>query len=287
MRGAWLPMLLAPLAVLGPDQRPTDLGPQSYGLVPAYRDGVEAEVAAPRELNRVSHAASNGPVVGSGSEAPSAVVENAQLMASTSLPTKVPVHWDRAVEVAWGKPGDRRVIAYFHGMCGDITAFRSFASVAQEHGTLIAVPADTPCENQPGRFKWSANLGGTNRRILAAIEAVSRLRGEPLDGDHVTVMGYSQGSSHAAALARQFPERYPRLVLAAGPTKPRVPRDARVLVLGGTLDLNAHLREGTQDLLNDGVKARFLALPGAHHGEYGGDAPKVMAEGFDWLDGAP
>ena len=140
MRGAWLPMLLAPLAVLGPDQRPTDLGPQSYGLVPAYRDGVEAEVAAPRELNRVSHAASNGPVVGSGSEAPSAVVENAQLMASTSLPTKVPVHWDRAVEVAWGKPGDRRVIAYFHGMCGDITAFRSFASVAQEHGTLIAVP---------------------------------------------------------------------------------------------------------------------------------------------------
>lgn len=202
-----------------------------------------------------------------------------------SLPAEVPVPGDLVALVAHGATGDRRAIVYLHGVCGDVTKYRSWAEAAVHFGTLVALRGDDRCK-EPGRFKWGASVERTDRRIVAAVRAVGGARAAPLDTEPITLVGYSQGSARAEALARAFPSRYRRAVLVAGPREhaPESFREALgIAFVAGENDLKAHLRDSAAKAAKAGVRARYFELPGARHGEYGPGAAKVMGDALGWV----
>jgi predicted esterase len=202
----------------------------------------------------------------------------------------VQVAKDRDIEVVDGPKDSPHVILYLHGVCGNPLAFRTWRAAAAKHGTLISVRGDETCERFPARSSWSTDFVKNNRRITAAIEAASafrQARGEAkLDAEHPVIMGYSQGSRRAEQLTAKFPDRYQRVALLAGMSKPLVAnlkRADRVLIMVGSQDVKKHLMEGRDDLQKAGIDVHYQELPFAHHGEYGPQALRVMGEGLDWL----
>lgn len=204
-----------------------------------------------------------------------------------TLPTKVPVAGDLVAEVAHGAVGNRRVIVYLHGVCGDIHKFRTWTEAAVHYGTVVAVLGDDKCKDA-GRYKWGFGVDRTDRRILAALRAVSAVRSAPLDLEAITLVGYSQGSARAEALVRAFPSRYRRAVLVAGPKEHAAGsfHDALgVAVVAGGKDLKTHLQDAAAKAAKAGVRARYFELPGARHGEYGESAVRVMGAALAWVFG--
>lgn len=202
-----------------------------------------------------------------------------------SLPPEVPVEGDLVALVAHGATGNRRAIVYLHGVCGDVTKYRSWAEAAVHFGTVVAVRGDDRCK-EPGRYRWGAGVDRTHRRLLAALRAVGEARGAPLDTTAVTLVGYSQGSARAEALVRAYPASYRRAVLVAGPREhtPSSFREALgIAVVAGEKDLRKHLEESAANAVKAGVRARYFVLPGARHGEYGPEGTRVMREALAWV----
>ncbi len=200
------------------------------------------------------------------------------------------VHADRDIEVVDGPADSPRVLLYLHGVCGNPYAFRPWRAAAAKHGTLISLRGDEGCDDKPGRSKWSYDFDKNNRRVSEAIARADAWRqdhGEAhLDGEHVVVIGYSQGSRRAEWFASRFPERYRHVGLIAGayaPAPEHLANAQGVLVMAGQLDAKKHLIEGEDALEKAGIRARYLELPNAGHGEYGPQALRVMGEGLDWL----
>lgn len=201
-------------------------------------------------------------------------------------PVRVAVPGDRPVLVLEGAASTSRALLYFHGKCGDPEGFRAWAPAAHRVGTLISMLGDIPCKGG-GRTRWSTNPRSLDARVRAAVAAVEAATGRRLDAPPI-VFGYSQGALVAEALATRWPERYPRVVLAAGPRAPRSPRLgelAAVLLVAGELDTRHHLIDAANKLVQRGVRARYLELPGAKHGQYGPEAEAQIAAGLDWLLG--
>lgn len=205
-----------------------------------------------------------------------------------SLPTEVPVAGDLVAQVAHGPVGNRRVIVYLHGVCGDVHKFRAWTEAAVHFGTVVAVLGDDKCKEAAGRYKWGFGVERTDRRIQAAVKAVSAVRSAPLDLEAITVVGYSQGSARAEALVRAYPSRYKRAILVAGP-KEHAARSFTgalgVAVVAGAKDLKTHLQDSAAKAAKAGVHARYFELPGARHGEYGPDAVRVMGAALSWVFG--
>lgn len=198
----------------------------------------------------------------------------------------VAVPGDRPVYVVHGAPGDRRVLLYLHGRCGDPHAgIRAFAREVSERGTLISVPADIPCPNRKGRTHWTADMARVEARIEAAIQAVSSTRSVPLDLSARTVIGYSEGALRAESLAARSPDKYPHVVLLASPRapKPAFTRSQRVALGVGENDVQGDMRDGAAAIQRSGVPSRLFVLPRASHGHYGPEGGRVMAEAFSWL----
>ncbi len=228
-------------------------------------------------------------------------VADASLDETPELPPPGPMSEDPAeapelVELA--VPGDRKVlivpgetrtpIVYLHGRCGDPTAFRAWAAAGRRFGTILSFVGDVKCKG--GRTKWSGDTVRLDARITAAIGAARSGLGIDLaDGPRV-VVGYSQGALRAEALATRFPDRYPRAVLIAGP---RAPKDGNlaateaVLFMVGDHDARGHLHDAATKLKAHGRNARYLELPGAHHGDYGSEPLRTVTEGLDWLFRTP
>ncbi|MFO0593266.1 MAG: hypothetical protein U0441_37335 [Polyangiaceae bacterium] len=205
-----------------------------------------------------------------------------------TLPVEVKVAGDLTAHVAHGAVGNKQAIVYLHGRCGDITKFRAWTDAAIHYGTVVALFGDEKCKE--GGYKWGDGVDRTDRRILAALRAVSAVRSAPLDLDAITLVGYSQGSARAEALVRRFPARYKRAVLVAGPKEhaPSSFHDALgIAVVAGGRDLKQHLIEAAQHATKAGVRARYFELPGARHGDYGDSAVRVMSEVFAWVYAAP
>jgi predicted esterase len=179
------------------------------------------------------------------------------------------------------------VIVYLHGLCGDPLAFRAFVESAVHYGTVISLLGEVPCSGSGGRFSWGLDYASMDRRIRAAIAAVSGARGEGLDPEQLVTIGYSQGAARVAWLARLYPQRYRKVVLIGTPTEPRVPRGARLAVVAGEREPRQHMREGVEALQAKGVEVLYRELPGARHGEYGEGAPRVLGEVLAWLWEAP
>jgi predicted esterase len=188
------------------------------------------------------------------------------------------------VFVAHGPPGEGRAVIYLHGRCGDPLAFRAWARAAARVATVVSIQGDVKCK---GGFRttWSNDVRALDRRVTQALAAVGAARGAPLDGDSLTVVGYSLGASRAEDLVSARPRRYRRALLVAGPLAPEPASFAEagaVAVIAGGRDRRRHLEEGASALADGGVAARYMLLPGAKHGEYGPEGERVMGEALAW-----
>ncbi len=202
------------------------------------------------------------------------------------LPSFIAVPHDRPVHVAHGALDDPRVLIYMHGVCGNAEAFRMWEAAARRFGTVISLLGDDPCD-EPGRFQWGLDTRAENRRISRAIDAVSAVRGAPLDATRVTLVGYSQGALRVEALAAAFPERYPRIIAIGGPRGPHLDsfrKNQAVALVVGAWDIREHLRETADKLARRHIHVRYVELPRARHGQYGPEADRVMGDVLTWLN---
>jgi predicted esterase len=178
-------------------------------------------------------------------------------------------------------------LVYLHGRCGDPKAFSAFGHAAAKRGTIISFVGDEPCKDGR-RFKWSGDVVSLDRRISRTLVALDQANGTHLAASERAVIGYSQGSLMAEALATRFPERYPRVALIGGPRAPKdgsLSKTKAILLMAGTRDLRDHLREAKDELARRGRTVRYVEFEGARHGEYGPAAEHTMADALDWLLG--
>jgi predicted esterase len=199
-------------------------------------------------------------------------------------PVTIDVPKDKHVFVVFGDPSTDRVFVYFHGKCGDPLAFRAFARVTHPFGTFVSFVGDVKCDG--GRARWSDDTGLLDVRVSHALEAVEAARGTPLDKAHLVAIGYSSGALRAEALATKYPERYPRVVLIAGPRVPRpgsLTKTSAILFMGGQLDIYMPLMEAADEYKKTGRPAEFIRIPGARHGDYGPKAEETMEAALRWV----
>lgn len=199
-------------------------------------------------------------------------------------PVRLKVPGDKPV---WIVPGDPQgpTLVYLHGRCGDPHAFVAWAAVGRRVGTIVSLSGDERCKDGH-HDKWSGDVVAIDRRATRAIAAAQKELGLALADRTRVAVGYSQGSLMAEALATRFPERYPNVVLIAGPRGPKddhLKETKAVLIMVGDQDMRLHLREATAKLEARGQRVRYLELPGARHGEYGTEAEARMADGLAWL----
>jgi predicted esterase len=204
--------------------------------------------------------------------------------AHVPLGEELAIPGDRAAYVLPGIPGDRRVIIYLHGMCGDVTAPDYFRVASQQHGTLLALRGDTPCANE--RFKWRDDPSKILQRVRTALERLNALNGSELSLEGVILFGYSQGADRAEKLAQHFPKLFPRVVLGGPPMRasPLKLRAAeRVAIFGGELETTDTMHSGAEALQAAGIACRYFTLECAYHGYYGTRAEEQLAEVLDWV----
>lgn len=200
--------------------------------------------------------------------------------------TEVPVRADKAALVVHGTATTRRALVYLHGVCGDITAPKSFAAISQHHGTLIALHGDNATCPQAGRTRWGRDLNRIDSRIQRAVATVRAARGGLLDAEPLVITGYSQGAARAQDLAWRFPDRYRRVLLAGVPVPPspfKLGKAERVAIVGGEKEPRKHMEQGLAELQRAQVAAELFVLPKAGHGQYGPDAERVMGDALTWL----
>jgi predicted esterase len=205
----------------------------------------------------------------------------------------VEVPGDDPIEVVLGPATSPEVLVYLHGVCGDPLAFESWAAEAARHATLVSVRGDLVCKKRKERREWSYEYGRIDRRIGRAVAAAAAARrralgadAAALDQDHLTIAGYSQGARRVEALARRFPARYRRVLLAAIAVEPSVDalrKATRIVLVAGELDAKDHIQEGARKLSDAGKDVLYVELPRAHHGEYGPRAAETMGKALDWL----
>jgi predicted esterase len=191
---------------------------------------------------------------------------------------------------AFAVPGPRGTcprMIFLHGMCGHGLGYiQAFQFTAHEHGGVVALQGDVPCGDGTFR-KYSPDPAKQDARVRAALAAVcGDSRADEDADDGLTVIGYSQGAYLGERMAERFPSRYTRAVLLGAPT---TPSGARLRDLGGAVmisgehDARHRMKEGVTALSIAGVPAKYMEMPGAHHGQLL-EGEKIMDEALDWLD---
>jgi pimeloyl-ACP methyl ester carboxylesterase len=185
------------------------------------------------------------------------------------------------VYVMRGAPRGPRRLVFLHGMCGHGLGYaQAFQFGAAELGTLIAPQADVSCGGVWS--KWSANLEALDRRITETFRALGHV--DPIDD--ITVLGMSQGATRAVALARQWPERYTRLVAMDAPTALRVgelPKLKSAVMMAGARDRQDLMRASERALKQTGVPVTFVLIPEAGHGAMGPTPEQTMRKALEFL----
>ncbi len=185
-----------------------------------------------------------------------------------------------AVFVVRGAQGRERFV-FLHGMCGHGLGYaQSFQYAAAEKGTLLAPQADVSC----GGFgaKWSMDVAALDKRIVLAFEKL----GDPGPIEDICVIGMSQGATRAAALARNYPERYTRLVSMGAPTEVKVAGLERLraaVMMVGSRERKDLMLASERGLKRAGVPTTSIIIPDADHAAMGPHPEETMASVLDWL----
>ncbi|MDI3286785.1 hypothetical protein [Polyangium sp. 15x6] len=180
-----------------------------------------------------------------------------------------------------GPDGANPRMLFLHGMCsagvGDVQAFQFAAS---EHGGILAVRGDTPCNGAGILRKHSFDLDKLDARIRAAFEVGGGA------ADDLVLVGHSQGAFLGERLAEQWPARYSRLILIGAPTEPSAARLRHVrgaVMVSGEFDVTTRMKQAAEELQAAGIPSTYLEMPGAKHGQMG-DAERIFGEAFAWLE---
>jgi pimeloyl-ACP methyl ester carboxylesterase len=179
-----------------------------------------------------------------------------------------------------GGPRGAARIVFLHGMCSHALGYaQAFQFAAASKGTLIAPQGDKPCGGPWA--SWSNDIDALDKRIVAAFHALGHD-----NPDEIVVIGYSQGASRVAALARKWPHRYTRIVLIAGPTAVS-PDGLRLLdgavTMAGEFDRQGLMKKSAADLAAAGVPAAYFIIPRASHGSMGAAPETTFGTMLDWL----
>ncbi|NUP08993.1 MAG: hypothetical protein HOW73_23330 [Polyangiaceae bacterium] len=276
--GGWLVVAAAVATLIGcgPDKHARRAGTPTSHVASAATAATEAPLVS-------TTAAPAEPKPSAEPELPAAPSPESEAVEVVSVDVK----GDRPLLVVRGE--GRTPIVYLHGRCGDPTAFKAWAHTGRRFGTIVSLTGDKKCKHST-RTQWSEDTAALDRRVTKALAAVEKELGIELDKDRRIVVGYSQGSLKAEALAARFPKRYPRAVLIAGPRAPRdgaLRKTESVLLMAGDRDARDHLREAVRKLGKQHTPAKYVELPGARHGEYGNDAERTMDEALNWLVSTP
>jgi pimeloyl-ACP methyl ester carboxylesterase len=174
-------------------------------------------------------------------------------------------------------------MVFIPGMCVHPSGYiMSFQHAAAARGDLLALQGDVSCGGDGSMRRWSADLEAMDRRIDAAFRASGL--GEPRN---VVLIGYSQGAERAERLVARWPEKYASAVLLASPVVPSPRSLARanaVVLMAGTYDASAgRMRSAVAPLRGASVRATFVEVPGARHGEMGSEPERTMELALDFV----
>lgn len=193
---------------------------------------------------------------------------------------EIAVSGDLPVFYAPGEAGGHERQVFFHGACTHGLGYiQAFATTASRRGALMALQGEKACGG--GLRIWTSSSETIDRRVDAGFAA----SGDDRPAQPVVAIGYSQGATVAEGLAARFPAKYRRLILIGAPraVDARRLRDLEGAVLmAGTFDNRAVMKESMRALQSAGVPATFIEIPGARHGQLL-DAERVMGEALDWL----
>ncbi|MDB4946416.1 MAG: hypothetical protein JWP97_5950 [Labilithrix sp.] len=215
------------------------------------------------------------PATTSASAAPEASAPEPPVAAVT-----VDVAGDLPVYVVPGRRGTAQQMVFFHGACTHGLGYiQAFAFAASARGTILALQGEHDCGH--GLRSWTSNAKTIDARVRAGFSASG-----VAPGDAIVAIGYSQGANVAESLAATFPATYRRLVLIGAPRLVDAQRLGALegaVMMAGTFDNPALMRESARLLLQRGVPATYVEIPKARHGQLL-DGEDVMGRALAWLD---
>jgi pimeloyl-ACP methyl ester carboxylesterase len=248
--------------------------------------------AQPRPTERATPLAETDRTTGAPSaESRSAAAPSATADAVTQRPALLPatvqrirVPGDVPASLVRGQQGGPPRIVFLPGLCSNANAYlHGFPKAANEHGGVVAIEGDRPCEGQPNFRTFTSNIEQQHGRIEAALAAAG-MKEVPANG--VTLVGYSLGASIAEKLAERWPERYARIILIGSPKDPvasRMRSTRAVATMSCERDVPPRMKDGARRLEAAGVPAKYFEMPGCTHGNLA-EGDRVFGEAFSWLD---
>jgi predicted esterase len=290
----------APWIGAEPESAPPAWSPDLSGATPTHVGMIFARLAfvalvtlgacsKPPPEDRADAAAPPASAAASPSAAVSGSPSASAAPAASSDPIRieaVEVPGDLRALVLRGAPREHRfAMVYLHGMCVYPGYYvESFMNAAAARGDLIAVQGDVSCGGDNFLHTWSSDLAALDRRIDAAFAAAHIA--PPSD---IVLIGYSQGADRAEALAARHPTKYRAVVLIASssPPSPARLRGMRAAVMmAGTRDSQANMREGLVALQRARIPTTFIPMPDAWHGHMGSEPELTMARALDFVENA-
>lgn len=173
---------------------------------------------------------------------------------------------------------------YLHGKCvGARPDLQAVGAAMAAHGHVVAPLGSEACPN--GQTMWTTDPIQLDQQVQSAVSTVERASGLSLDPSDQILVGYSQGADRGEALAAQQP-RFKRLVLIGSPAAPAAGsflHATAVALLAGSLDRQDLMKTGEKNLEAAGKPVEFLLLPGAEHGSFGPEGPRVMNEALSFV----
>jgi predicted esterase len=190
---------------------------------------------------------------------------------------------DQPVFALRGGRADGAVGVVLHGWCSHGMGFlQAFQWSAAEVGRFIALQGDHRCGGGAMRG-WSPDVVALDRRIDAALRAY--LGQEP--PAEVVLIGSSQGAEVAVGLARRFPRKYRRLVLASAP-KPvgaaGLSQLAGAYFFAGQYEANPATRASRDALRRAGISVELRVIPSGGHADFHGQGDPLLREAFAFLN---
>lgn len=208
------------------------------------------------------------------------VPERVRAYAAPVFARTVSIEGDLPIFVVEAKQKSDVRMVFLHGACTHALGYiQAFQFTAAEHGTLMALQGEHDCGHT--YRSWAGDATRTLDRIETAFGQIGHHEQGP-----ILAIGHSQGAVLAASLAAKYPKQYTRLILIGSPKVVQAHTLKALegaVMMAGTFDNRALMRESMKELLAVGVPTTFIEIPNAQHGQLL-QGEKVMGEALQWLE---